>query len=35
MATIAYTLNRSLKWDAAKQELLGDIEANQLISVAS
>ena len=34
MATIAYTLNRSLKWDADKQEFLGDIEANRLISVA-
>ncbi len=30
LATIAYTLRRSLKWDAAKQEFTGDEEANRL-----
>ena len=30
LATIAYTLQRSLKWDAAKQEFTGDEEANRL-----
>ena len=30
LATIAYKLNRSLKWDSAKQEFIGDAEANRL-----
>jgi predicted dehydrogenase len=30
LATIAYTLGRSLKWDAAKQEFTADEEANRL-----
>jgi predicted dehydrogenase len=30
LTTIAYTLQRSLKWDAAKQEFTGDEEANRL-----
>ena len=30
LATIAYTLRRSLKWDAAQQEFTGDEEANRL-----
>jgi GFO/IDH/MocA oxidoreductase family protein len=30
LASIAYTLERSLKWDAAKQEFTGDEEANRL-----
>jgi hypothetical protein len=30
LATIAYTVQRSLKWDAAKQEFVGDEEANRL-----
>ena len=33
-ASIAYTLNRSLKWDSNKQEFIGDNEANRLTSVA-
>lgn len=30
MGAIAYTLQRSLKWDAAKQEFIGDDEANRM-----
>jgi len=30
LATIAYQLQRTLKWDAAKQEFTGDEEANRL-----
>jgi hypothetical protein len=30
LATIAYKLNRSLKWDAAKQAFIGDAEADRL-----
>ncbi|MFP6874596.1 MAG: Gfo/Idh/MocA family oxidoreductase [Verrucomicrobiales bacterium] len=30
LTVIAYKLNRSLKWDAAKQEFIGDAEANRL-----
>jgi hypothetical protein len=30
MITIAYTLKRSLKWDAAKQQFIGDKEANRV-----
>lgn len=30
LATIAYELKRSLKWDSAKQEFPGDAEANRL-----
>ena len=30
LATIAYKLERSLKWDAAAQEFPGDAEANRL-----
>ena len=33
-ASIAYTVNRSLKWDSNKQEFIGDNEANRLTSVA-
>ena len=31
LAGIAYTLNRSLKWNSAKQQFVGDDEANRLI----
>ena len=31
MATIAYKLQRSLKWDEAKQEFTGDAEANRFL----
>jgi hypothetical protein len=34
MATIAYKLERSLKWDQAKQEFTGDEEANRLLDRA-
>ncbi|MDA0814860.1 MAG: hypothetical protein O3C21_20975, partial [Verrucomicrobia bacterium] len=34
LASIAYTLNRSLKWDAAKQQFVGDPEADRLIDTA-
>ncbi len=34
LCTIAYQLQRSLKWDAAKQEFLGDVEANRLLDRA-
>lgn len=34
LGIIAYTLGRSLKWDAAKQEFTGDEEANRLIDRA-
>ncbi|HIG83280.1 MAG TPA: Gfo/Idh/MocA family oxidoreductase [Verrucomicrobia bacterium] len=30
LTVAAYKLNRSLKWDAAKQEFIGDAEANRL-----
>ena len=30
LATIAYKLNRSLKWDAAKQAFINDAEADRL-----
>ncbi|GAH32829.1 unnamed protein product, partial [marine sediment metagenome] len=30
IATIANTVRRSLTWDAAKQEFIGDEEANRL-----
>jgi hypothetical protein len=33
-ASIAYTVNRSLKWDSNKQEFIGDNEANRLTRVA-
>jgi len=31
---LAYTLNRSLKWDAAKQQFIGDEEANRFLDRA-
>ena len=31
---IAYTLGRSLKWDAAKQQFTGDEEANRFLDSA-
>jgi hypothetical protein len=34
LATIAYNLQRSLKWDAAKQEFPGDDEANRFVDRA-
>jgi hypothetical protein len=34
LGNIAYQLRRSLKWDAAKQEFLGDAEANRLVDRA-
>jgi len=34
LSTIAYTLNRSLKWDAAKQQFIGDEEANRFLDSA-
>jgi Oxidoreductase family, NAD-binding Rossmann fold/Oxidoreductase family, C-terminal alpha/beta domain len=34
LATIAYTLDRSLKWDAAKQQFTGDGEANRFLDYA-
>jgi hypothetical protein len=34
LAIIAYTLGRSLKWDAAKQQFTGDEEANRFIDQA-
>lgn len=34
LVTIAYTLKRSLKWDAAKQQFPGDDEANRLVDRA-
>jgi hypothetical protein len=34
LGIIAYTLQRSLKWDAAKQEFLGDEEANRFLDRA-
>ena len=34
LAIIAYTLQRSLKWDSAKQEFTGDEEANRFLDRA-
>jgi myo-inositol 2-dehydrogenase / D-chiro-inositol 1-dehydrogenase len=34
LAIIAYKLQRSLKWDPAKQEFPGDEEANRLVDYA-
>jgi predicted dehydrogenase len=34
LGNIAYLLKRSLKWDAAKQEFIGDVEANRLVDRA-
>ncbi len=34
LATAAYVLQRSLKWDSAKQEFPGDAEANRLLDRA-
>ena len=34
LGIIAYTLQRSLKWDAAKQEFPGDEEANRFLDRA-
>jgi len=34
MATIAYKLRRSMKWDQAKQEFTGDAEANRFLDRA-
>ena len=34
LGNIAYTLERSLKWDPAKQEFPGDAEANRLVDRA-
>ncbi|MCF7673923.1 MAG: Gfo/Idh/MocA family oxidoreductase [Akkermansiaceae bacterium] len=34
LSTIAYTLGRSLKWDAAKQQFTGDEEANRYLDRA-
>jgi hypothetical protein len=34
LAIISYTLGRSLKWDAAKQQFIGDEEANRFIDQA-
>jgi len=34
LATAAYVLQRSLKWDSAKQEFPGDDEANRLLDRA-
>jgi hypothetical protein len=31
LALIAMTLNRSIKWDPAKEEILGDAEASKLL----
>jgi len=31
---LAYTLDRSLKWDAAKQQFIGDEEANRFLDRA-
>ena len=34
LALVAYKLNRSLKWDSAKQQFIGDAEADRLIDRA-
>jgi hypothetical protein len=34
LATIAYTLNRSLKWDSKKQVIIGDDEANRFLDTS-
>jgi hypothetical protein len=34
LGIIAYTLQRSLKWDASKQEFPGDEEANRFLDRA-
>lgn len=34
LATIAYTLDRSLKWDSKKQVITGDAEANRFLDTA-
>jgi hypothetical protein len=34
LGIIAYTLQRSLKWDASKQEFPGDAEANRFLDRA-
>ncbi len=34
MGIIAYTLERSLKWDAATQQFVGDAEANRFLDRA-
>jgi nicotinamidase-related amidase len=34
LALIAMTLNRSIKWDPAKEEILGDAEASKLLEIA-
>jgi hypothetical protein len=34
LGTIAYQLQRSLKWDAARQEFPGDAEANRFLDRA-
>ena len=34
IAEIAYTLNRSLKWDSANQQFVGDHEANRFLDTA-
>ncbi len=34
LATIAYRLERTLKWDSAKQEFTGDAEANRFLDTA-
>ena len=31
LGNIAYRLGRQLKWDAAKEEVVGDAEANRLV----
>ena len=34
LATIAYNVQRSLKWDAAAQQFTGDAEANRFLDRA-
>jgi hypothetical protein len=34
LGTVAYRLQRSLKWDVARQEFPGDDEANRFLDVA-
>ena len=34
LGNAAYQLRRSLKWDSAKQEFIGDAEANRLVDRA-
>jgi hypothetical protein len=34
LANIAHRLGRALKWDSIKEEIVGDVEANRLLSRA-